>query len=285
MIKKLSAADNLELRNTHFCKTGVDICEGVSVIPFVRLNFILSGRKPVTLPINGKAEYMNLKTGDVQISCKNSWEKPTWDTPHEILCIVPRTQYLRISYYKVYYSKRNKKKERLIKNLFYHTDKPCSDCFNLVVDALFKTSELSDNAACKHILHSIICLAQEEAKKPPEKTISQSDHTYRRILATLENNYYEDITRDSIASSFNLNPGYISQLFTAKSGQSFNATLTGIRIKHACELLLHTNLTVYQAGYQCGFPNAVHFVRKFREIIGLSPGRYRRQQKKRHGKR
>ncbi|MFA6294564.1 MAG: helix-turn-helix transcriptional regulator, partial [Victivallales bacterium] len=85
----------------------------------------------------------------------------------------------------------------------------------------------------------------------------------------------EDIDRSSVAGRFNLNPSYLSQLFTRMSGRSFHAYLTERRMEHAKHLLENSDLSVKQISAQCGFRSYVHFVRRFRELVKLSPGRYR----------
>lgn len=44
---------------------------------------------------------------------------------------------------------------------------------------------------------------------------------------------------------------------------------------YARELLERTDLLIYQVADQAGFQNYVHFVRRFREFNGVSPGKYR----------
>ena len=49
------------------------------------------------------------------------------------------------------------------------------------------------------------------------------------------------------------------------------------RIRHAKQKLLLPNLSISTIAYTCGFSSQSHFTQQFRETVGLTPAKYRRQ--------
>ena len=47
------------------------------------------------------------------------------------------------------------------------------------------------------------------------------------------------------------------------------------RINAARQLLTATDLPVHEIAAACGYQNATHFMRQFKEITGLTPSAYR----------
>ena len=58
---------------------------------------------------------------------------------------------------------------------------------------------------------------------------------------------------------------------------TFNACVCKLRLEMACELLLHTHLTIQQVSAQTGFGGRHYFSRVFRKEMGCTPSEYRAQ--------
>ena len=70
---------------------------------------------------------------------------------------------------------------------------------------------------------------------------------------------------------------YLSALFHKYTGRSFKSCLIALRIQKACQLLLETNLYVYEVAEQTGYSNAQYFSILFKKCTGFSPSEYRAQ--------
>ena len=59
----------------------------------------------------------------------------------------------------------------------------------------------------------------------------------------------------------------------------FNTTpgkwLIDKRLEHSMTLLLGSNMTVSQIGYECGFKNNSHFIQAFKKKLKLTPNRFK----------
>lgn len=76
-----------------------------------------------------------------------------------------------------------------------------------------------------------------------------------------------------------LSPSYFAHFFKEQTGRSFYAYLSTVRISHAVEILLKTDLPMSLVAYKCGFASLSTFHRVFKAETGSSPALYRRNRK------
>jgi two-component system response regulator YesN len=79
-----------------------------------------------------------------------------------------------------------------------------------------------------------------------------------------------------VARHIHLSPSYVSVLFKEEVQQTFSDFLTGLRLKRAKELLLESDLKVYEIAERTGFSSAKYFVKVFRETEQMTPKQFRR---------
>ncbi len=101
----------------------------------------------------------------------------------------------------------------------------------------------------------------------------------RTIIQYLNSNYMENISLEQIAEKEFLSPSYFSHFFKVNMGVSFFNYLTGIRMNHAVNDLLTTNLTMEQIAANNGFANSRYFVDCFKKKYGMLPREYRKEHK------
>lgn len=97
--------------------------------------------------------------------------------------------------------------------------------------------------------------------------------------STIENIMIENFQYDlKIADLAKLSGKSLSS-FKREFKESFNTTpsrwLINKRIDHSKTLLLGTNLTVSEVGYECGFKNNSHFIQAFKKKAKVTPNRFR----------
>jgi AraC-like DNA-binding protein len=67
--------------------------------------------------------------------------------------------------------------------------------------------------------------------------------------------------------------------FKREFKECFNTTpgrwLINKRLEHSKTLLLGTNLTVSQIGYECGFENISHFIQAFKKKVNVTPNKFK----------
>jgi len=99
---------------------------------------------------------------------------------------------------------------------------------------------------------------------------------YSRLAAVLEKSYANrDLTLELLAEVVHLSPTYINQILRKSTGKTFVQLLHERRVRAACEHLKHNTLSVREVAEKVGFSSSKHFIRVFKELTGVTPGRYR----------
>jgi YesN/AraC family two-component response regulator len=96
----------------------------------------------------------------------------------------------------------------------------------------------------------------------------------RSIEAYIQKNYVLDISLTMLAEEFGLSESYISRFFHEYSGSTFKTYLNRYRINKAKELLAEDELKVREVATEVGFLSSDTFIKIFRKMEGISPGRY-----------
>lgn len=106
---------------------------------------------------------------------------------------------------------------------------------------------------------------------------SQRLHTrLERVTAYIEQHCGEALPLGKGAELCGLTPSAFSRFFRQMTGQTFVAYRNGCRVREATRKLVETDAVVTQIAFECGFENLANFNRRFKEIEGVTPGRYRR---------
>lgn len=104
---------------------------------------------------------------------------------------------------------------------------------------------------------------------------SRDGETFARVKDLIQERYQEDISLEMIADELDLPYSFVSRLFKKQMGEGFVEYLTRIRIGHAVELLADRSLSIDTISKRVGYVNTPTFIRNFKKMKGVSPGRYR----------
>lgn len=96
-------------------------------------------------------------------------------------------------------------------------------------------------------------------------------------LATrfITNNFNKNITLKDVADEVFLSQNYLSELFKKETGEGFYEFLSNYRIKIAKEMLITTNLKIYEVAENVGYNDSITFGRAFKKITGTTPNNFR----------
>lgn len=89
------------------------------------------------------------------------------------------------------------------------------------------------------------------------------------------NNFNKNITLKDVADEVFLSQNYLSELFKKEIGEGFHDFLSNYRIKKAKEILLTTNLKIYEVAQNVGYNDSITFGRAFKKIAGTTPNNFR----------
>jgi two-component system response regulator YesN len=87
-----------------------------------------------------------------------------------------------------------------------------------------------------------------------------------------------DLTVKNIAKNFNTNPSYLSRRFIQDKNMSLGEHIMQMKIYRSALLLIMNDseeLTVKQLAKKMGFCTTSYFIRVFKKMFGIGPGKYR----------
>lgn len=109
---------------------------------------------------------------------------------------------------------------------------------------------------------------------------NENSETIEQIKDYLEKHYMDStVSLTSVAAVFFLNPSYLSRIFKQKTGITFIDYLNEVRIQHACDYLLRSDLKIFEIAEKVGIPNPDYFGKCFRKKMGVSIKEYRKGKK------
>ncbi len=128
-------------------------------------------------------------------------------------------------------------------------------------------------------------LTENQSQMEPETDTDEEGGTEMRIkrsiLEIVKNEYPDPMLNVSaIADKLGKNVDYISRVFKQTTTIGLLDYIHHMRVKAAKDLLIHQpSLSVAQIGERVGYFGADSFIRSFKRIEGVTPGRYRAQSK------
>ncbi len=117
-------------------------------------------------------------------------------------------------------------------------------------------------------------LIDNQDRKPNTKT-----NLIEQVKTTIENNYNQQISLNSIANQYYINPSYLSHTFKKKVGISLTNYLINTRIQQSKLLLLDTEELVIDIAIACGFNTIAHFNSCFKKLEHCTPTQFRHKHK------
>lgn len=115
--------------------------------------------------------------------------------------------------------------------------------------------------------------------RPPTRgtlALWQERRVKELLLAHLDGN----VSLEQIAHECGMSRSHLARAFKVSTGQSPHRWLSTRRIERARHMLSHTPLPLADIARRCGFADQSHFTRVMGAALGLSPGLWRRRQRR-----
>lgn len=126
--------------------------------------------------------------------------------------------------------------------------------------------------------HVTALLEQDSTRIRILHAINTEDFRILGIARFVLNHYDNcDLSIDMIAKQFAFTPNYMSTLFKQKTGQTLNNFIIYTRIEIAKNLLLYTNLKIYEICIRVGIHDSNYFSDLFKRTVSVSPTVFRFQ--------
>jgi AraC-like DNA-binding protein len=87
--------------------------------------------------------------------------------------------------------------------------------------------------------------------------------------------YTRKLSLKEIANASGLSAPYLSMVFKEEMGENLSNYLNRLRVEKAAAMLVTTTLPISEITFACGFEDQSWFSKIFKNITGLTPGKYR----------
>lgn len=128
--------------------------------------------------------------------------------------------------------------------------------------------------AVEQLLDHLDRFIQDRREQAPTE-----QNTMQKVLTYLQTHYADDLNMAVVSNHFSLNYSYFSHAFQEYSGESFSNYVRRLRLNKAKELLVHSDLKVYEISDRVGFENVKHFTRLFKDTEGITALEFRNQRR------
>ena len=161
----------------------------------------------------------------------------------------------------------------------YALDKPHQkEVLGLLNKILYEYQKDDGNPVLiKSFLGQLLVLLGELSKENTnECDDSASGKLIQDITTYINEHYMEPINLKLLSEKFYLNSSYMSRIFKQKTNVTFSEYLRNVRIKHACNLLTTTSLSLGEIAEKTGFNSTSDLCRVFKSVKEVSPLYYRK---------
>lgn len=103
----------------------------------------------------------------------------------------------------------------------------------------------------------------------------------KNILNYIKMNFRShDFSLEDLALEFDFSVSYLSKLIKDETGQTFSKHVQELRLQYIKKQLVETDDMIKNIIYDAGYYDVSNFTRKFRNIVGVTPGQYRSMNQK-----
>ena len=158
----------------------------------------------------------------------------------------------------------------------------------------FLTLELSNKQAFKTLIERLLFdfeTCPKHSLCPPadllhifdalqNQSTAKFDDRLKDVLLYIQKNYAKPIEIKELANIANLSEGRFIKVFKKATGQTPHAYILDLRLFFAKELLINTDMTIYQIASTVGFDDAFYFSRLFKSRFKSCAREFRSNQRR-----
>lgn len=146
-----------------------------------------------------------------------------------------------------------------------------------------KNAAVIETIESMRFLYEILGYFREQSEMIMEHVGNETaDSIFDEILYYVQSNYAIPLKLEEIGPMFGYSSSYLGKLFIQKCGCSFKAYLDKLRIDRSKELLVKTDMKIYEIAAMVGYKYVDVFHQKFKKQESLSPADYRKQEREKN---
>ncbi|SHF78432.1 AraC-type DNA-binding protein [Mariniphaga anaerophila] len=147
--------------------------------------------------------------------------------------------------------------------------------------------ELSDKSGFDSLLE-LLSILYDLSISRNQKLLSSSSYVnkyessksrrIKKVTDYIYENYHNQIKLKEVAEIVNMSDTAFSHFFKKRTHRSFSDFVNDVRVGNATRLLIESERTMAEIGYECGFNNLSNFNRIFKKKKGCTPSDFKKSQ-------
>jgi AraC-like DNA-binding protein len=167
----------------------------------------------------------------------------------------------------------------------------CYDIINTFIREIYKTNNAAATEIIKkhqkmflenfdhpveNLIAIVLSLARETLRVIERDAASPVPVSRNTVLKYIEDNYRNrDFCVQTVSDHFGVSFSNLSHQFKSYTGENISSYISALKMNYAKELLSTTTTTVSEIAARLGYFQTSSFIKKFRGIEGMTPGKYR----------
>ncbi|MGP3592698.1 AraC family transcriptional regulator [Vagococcus sp. WN89Y] len=127
-----------------------------------------------------------------------------------------------------------------------------------------------EQVAC--LLLALLNMLPDDSRQHPEPRSGIATE----VMFWLDENYRQKFSLTTLAQALGKSRSYVSRRFHYETGEPIHQYLNTLRLRKACDYLLHSNHSISEIACETGFSDVTYFISAFKRGIGETPLQYRK---------
>ena len=145
----------------------------------------------------------------------------------------------------------------------------------LLLYQIFKESKLNDDASDLSI-QGLLLRTLTGLQHSQESMVKGTPSWVKKVSELLQDQYAESISLAQLSQAVGIHPVHLSRDFSKHFQCSFGTYIRKIKIERSLPLMFNKQSSLTEITFACGFADQSHFIRCFKEMMGISPLVYRK---------
>lgn len=113
-------------------------------------------------------------------------------------------------------------------------------------------------------------------RKATNNSLSATPLPIQQAVSYINEHFQEQLTLAELAATLSFSPNYLGMLFKKQMNCTFHEYLNTLRLKHACNLLSFSNMSVKEISFSSGYSSVEYFMYAFKKMMMMTPNEYRK---------
>jgi len=142
---------------------------------------------------------------------------------------------------------------------------------------IYSTAQPYRDWQASHCLSAILTDLLASSLHSSDKSVAMPENM-QYLIGYMENNFSADLTVEYLSKFSGISRSHLTREFKKYTGYAPNDYLIQLRIEQAKKLLESSQFSANQIAHMVGIHDVNNFTNLFRKKVGMTPGRYRKEQ-------